>query len=113
MDWDRWLPYLMSSYREVPQASAGYSPFELLYGRQVTGPLNILRDAWEQCSGAQPVPVLHYVLQMREKMEKMAKLVHDNMKEGQVRQKHYFDREAGVRVFQPGQKVLLLLPTSC
>ena len=25
-DWDRWLPYLMFAYREVPQASTGFSP---------------------------------------------------------------------------------------
>lgn len=33
-DWDKWLPYLLFAYREVPQASTGFSPFELLYGRQ-------------------------------------------------------------------------------
>uniref|UniRef100_A0A3B3Q5E6 Integrase catalytic domain-containing protein n=1 Tax=Paramormyrops kingsleyae TaxID=1676925 RepID=A0A3B3Q5E6_9TELE len=111
-DWDRWLPYLMFSYREVPQASTGYSPFELLYGRQVRGPLDVLRDAWEQASEPQPVPVLQYVLQMRKKMEQMAKLVHVNMEKAQVRQKHGFDKKAKARVFRPGQEVLLLLPTS-
>ena len=34
-DWDNLLPYLLFAYREVPQASTGFSPFELLYGRQV------------------------------------------------------------------------------
>ena len=29
-DWDEWLPYLLFAYREVPQASTGFSPFELL-----------------------------------------------------------------------------------
>ncbi|CAM4607160.1 unnamed protein product [Caretta caretta] len=31
-DWDNLLPYLFA-IREVPQASTGFSPFELLYGR--------------------------------------------------------------------------------
>ncbi|KAL7870568.1 hypothetical protein SRHO_G00080650 [Serrasalmus rhombeus] len=35
-DWDRWLPFLLFAYREVPQASTGFSPFQLLYGREVT-----------------------------------------------------------------------------
>ena len=34
-DWDECLPYLLFAYREVPQASTGFSPFELLYGRKV------------------------------------------------------------------------------
>ena len=38
-DWDRLLPYLLFAYREVPQASTGFSPFELLYGHNVRGPL--------------------------------------------------------------------------
>lgn len=57
-DWDWWLPYLLFAYREIPQASTGFSPFELLYGHQVRGPLDLLRDYWEsqearwrQCGG--------------------------------------------------------------
>ncbi|CAJ0949330.1 unnamed protein product [Ranitomeya imitator] len=30
-DWERYLPHLLFAYREVPQASTGFSPFELLY----------------------------------------------------------------------------------
>lgn len=45
--WNQWLPYLLFAYREVPQASTGFSPFELLYGRDVRGPLTLLRELWE------------------------------------------------------------------
>ena len=34
----------MFAYREVKQESLGYSPFELLYGRTVRGPMSILRE---------------------------------------------------------------------
>jgi transposase InsO family protein len=44
-DWDKLLPYLLFAYREVPQASTGFSPFELLYGWQVRGPLDILKES--------------------------------------------------------------------
>ena len=46
-DWDRLLPYVLFAYREVPQASTGFSPFELLYGQSVRGPLDVLRETWE------------------------------------------------------------------
>jgi len=45
-DWDEHLPYLLLAYREVPQESTGFSPFELLYGRRVRGPLDVLKEAW-------------------------------------------------------------------
>lgn len=41
-DWDKLLPYLLFAYREMPQASTGFSPFELLYGRAIRGPLDII-----------------------------------------------------------------------
>ena len=31
-DWDKALPYVLFTYREVPQSTTGFSPFELLYG---------------------------------------------------------------------------------
>lgn len=37
-DWDKVIPYLLFAYREVSQASTGFSLFELLYGRAVRGP---------------------------------------------------------------------------
>jgi len=43
-DWDRYLGPLLFAYREVRQDSLGYSPFELLYGRTVRGPMCILKE---------------------------------------------------------------------
>ena len=36
--WDKVLPYVLFSYREVPEASTGFSPFELVYGWPIRGP---------------------------------------------------------------------------
>lgn len=46
-DWDRLIPYVLFAYREVLQTSTGFSPFELLYGRDVRGPLDVLKEKWE------------------------------------------------------------------
>ena len=45
-DWDEYLPALLCAIREVPQESLGFSPFELLYGRNGRGPMAILRELW-------------------------------------------------------------------
>ena len=44
--WDRSLPALLFALREIPNSSLGYSPFELLYGLNVRGPMSILRELW-------------------------------------------------------------------
>ena len=46
--WPRYLNALLFAYREVPQESTGFSPFELLYGRTVRGPMSILRKLWTE-----------------------------------------------------------------
>lgn len=42
--WDRYLAPLLFAYREVPQSSLGFSPFELIYGRHVRDPLTVLKE---------------------------------------------------------------------
>ncbi|XP_035998471.1 uncharacterized protein LOC118564417 [Fundulus heteroclitus] len=110
-DWDQWLPYLLFAYREVPQVSTGFSPFELLYGRQVRGPLDLLKDCWEDAK-PEGENIAAYVINMRERLQEMASFAQDNLKAAQQHQKTWYDQKARDRVFLPGQKVLLLLPTS-
>ena len=46
-NWDWYLPAVLFAYREVPKASTGFFfPFQLLYGRTVRGPLQLLKDLW-------------------------------------------------------------------
>ena len=67
-DWDRLLPYLLFAYGEVPQASTGFSPLELVYCRNVRGPLDILRESLE-ASARSPESVVSYVLMIQERLE--------------------------------------------
>lgn len=84
-DWDKHLPFLLFAYREVPQASTGFSPFELLYGREVWGPLDVLRETWEADHRSSDSIVSH-VLAMHEKMSHMTELVKDNLASAQQEQ---------------------------
>ena len=70
-DWDSLIPFLLFAYREVPQESTGFSPFELLYGRDVRGPLDILKEAWSSDKRSN-LNVISYVLMMRDRLESMA-----------------------------------------
>ncbi|KAL2089209.1 hypothetical protein ACEWY4_016108 [Coilia grayii] len=111
-DWDEWLPYLLFAYCEVPQASTGFSPFELLYGRQVRGPLDMMKEAVEGQPPQNGMNILSYIIKMRDKMESLTEQVQENMKVAQATQKRWYDRSARDRAFKLGQQVLLLLPTT-
>ena len=56
--------------------------------------------------------VVSYILLMRERLEKMRQEAHTNMLGACTRQKTWYDKGARERSFQPGDQVLVLLPTS-
>ena len=109
-DWDKLVPYLLFAYREVPQASTGFSPFELLYGQDVRGPLDILKESWE-ASQKSDKSIVSYVLSTHEKILKMSELVQKNLSKSQTRQKNWYNRKSRVHEFKAGDTVLVLLPT--
>ncbi|XP_073721145.1 uncharacterized protein [Misgurnus anguillicaudatus] len=111
-DWDQWLPYVLFAYREVPQSSTGFSPFQLMYGHEVKGPLSLIRELWEGDTMTRDKPnVIDYVLAMRQKLQRMTELATTHLSEAQKRQKTWYDRKTERRSFEPGQKVLVMLPT--
>ena len=110
-DWDKLIPYVLFAYREVPQASTGFSPFELVYGRPVRGPLDVLKESWEVGTHSKE-SVLSYVLAAQERLDKMATLVKGNLDKAQRVQKRWYDRNARQREFKVGDNVLVLLPTA-
>ena len=111
-DWDKYLPALLFAISEDPQESLGFSPFELLYGRNVKGPMAILRELWSgEAPDGQVISTYQYVIELRDRLEQTCKLAHENLKKVQIKQKAYYDRRARSRKFNVGDKVLLLLPT--
>ena len=72
----------------------------------------ILRELWSrETPNEQVLSMYQYVTEFRERLEQTCKLAHENLKKVQIKQKAYYDRRARSRRFDPGDKVLLLLPT--
>ncbi|XP_076469670.1 uncharacterized protein LOC143300000 [Babylonia areolata] len=68
--WDRYIPALLFAYREATQESLGFSPFELLYGRTVRGPLSVLRQLWtEEHTSEEVRTTAEYVVDLRNRIE--------------------------------------------
>nr|XP_024655059.1 uncharacterized protein LOC112430808 [Maylandia zebra] len=110
-NWDHWLDPLLFAVREVPQASTGFSPFELLFGRRPRGVLDLIKESWED--GPSPAKnEIQYVLDLRAKLHTLGRLSRENLLQAQQRQQRLYDRGARLRQFSPGDKVLVLLPTS-
>lgn len=109
-DWDKLIPFFLFAYREVPQESMRFSSFELLYGRDVREPLDVLKQEWAADHSHNPNVISYHL--MREKMEAMCEHVQKNLQKARSRQKAWYDQTAREHLFQSGEQVLILLPTS-
>lgn len=70
---------------EVPHASTGFSPFELLYGRQPRGVLDVIREAWEE-GPSYSCGEIQDVLDLQAKLHTLGWLSMKNLLQAQDRQ---------------------------
>jgi hypothetical protein len=110
--WDDSLQYLLFTIREVLNESLGFSPFELLYGRQARGPLDLLREQWESEVNNEKKDVISFVLGMRDSLRRASEAARENEEKFRREKKSWYDGKARARSLSPGEEVLLLLPTS-
>ena len=109
-DWDRYVEPLLFAYREAPQASTRFSPFELLYGRTVRGPMCILREMWSKEGVNEDVFTLYeYVFDLRNRIAETCDLASQNLRSAH---KQHFDKKAKMRKLVAVDQILILLPTN-
>ncbi|XP_063959750.1 uncharacterized protein LOC135155081 [Lytechinus pictus] len=111
-DWDRYIGPVLFAYRSAPQASLRYSPFELIYGRQVRGPLDILKDLWsDETHDPELKTTYQYVVDLKERLKSTLEAAHDELRKATSRSERHYNVRSRQRKFDPGDKVLILLPT--
>lgn len=112
-DWDRYIAPLLFAYRGVKQESLGFSPFELLYGRTVRGPMEILRELWtKENMGGEVKSTYEYVVDLRNRISETCELARTELQKAQEKQRNYYNRKAVKRNIRVGRRVLVLRPTS-
>ena len=109
-EWDCTLKYLLLAYRDSPHSVTGFSPFSLMFGREVRGPLELLRTSWVEGDEVEECNVSEWLIGVKLKMIEMAELVSDREKIAKAKMKTYFDKGAKVKTFQVGEKVLVRRP---
>ena len=108
--WDIWLPDVLMALRTVPHSATGFSPFELLFGREARTPLKALRETMSQPSKT-PVSVLKYLSELTKKMEITQEIVKERDKQAKEQSKVYYDRKAREDSLSVGESVLCMSPT--
>ena len=103
-DWPEILPGIMMAYRSTPATqSTQYSPFFMLYGREMRLPIDTVLQPKEHL----PQNYKVYLSRILQNLEVCRKLAGDNIKAAQVKYKHQYDKKTKEPDFRPAQRVWL------
>ena len=107
--WDRHLRYLLFAYRDTPHCVTGFSPFDLLFGREVKGPLGLIHCSWVEGEG-EVAGTNEWLVALKQQMATMSKIVSEREKLAKAKMKQYYDKAAKDKVFMAGDLVLVRKP---
>ena len=107
--WDSLLKFVLFAYRDTPHIVTGYSPFTLMFGREVRGPLALLRSSWAEDS-EDPCDVGEWLVNVKARMSEMSELVSMREVKAKSKMKEYYDKTASVKEFVSGDMVLVRKP---
>ena len=112
--WHKFVPALLFACMELPSESTWFSPFRLLFGREVRGPITLLSDVWtdKHKPDEEDKDVYRYVFELQNTIWETCQIAAQNSQTQSARNKTVFDKKTKDRKFQVGDEVLLLLPST-
>lgn len=76
-DWDVAMPFLLFAIRDSVNESIGFSPFELVYGHEVRGPLKMAKE--KSLEPKEAGEVLQYVAEFKDRLKTACELARDEL----------------------------------
>ena len=80
------LPFLLFAWREAPCSTTGFSPFELIFGNKVRGPLDVLLQEWMPTATTTHFS-MDWLPQLRQDLEDKRMVATEKQEEIQLRTK--------------------------
>ena len=95
---------------ESIQDSLGFSPFELVFGHSMCGPLKLLKEAWMSDKEEPSVNLLDYGATFRYCLFQTCEVANQNLQQAQTQMKVWYDKRSREWSFKPKDKVSALHP---
>jgi len=106
-EWEDLLPFVLMAYRSSPQDSTGFSPYRLLFGREMPKPIEVALQPKPNYEEFDPND---YRLKLEKGLEIVQQLAKENIERAQIRQQRNFNKEREERTFESGDWVYLFTP---
>jgi transposase InsO family protein len=97
-EWDSHIQSVLFAMREANHETTGYSPFRLMFGRTMKGPMAILKSIFtgnqEIRSGDTSGKYQEFIDKLSEKLRTGKEVARENIKDGKRKMKYYHDKKA-------------------
>ena len=107
-EWEDHLRHLCMAYNSSVQATTGYTPFYLMFGRQARMPIDVVYGP----APLQPSTTCEYAARLRTSLETAYQRVREQMDLRLDRQKEIYDRRVHGNPFKKGELVWLYSPAT-
>lgn len=107
-NWDELLPLLSMAYRSAVHESTGCTPNELMFGREVRLPVDLMFGAPPESTAS--LDCTEYACNLRKQVETVHDFARNRLCIESQRQKRLYDQRANANSFKEGDKVWLYNP---
>ena len=109
LDWVGQVPFALFALRSAPNRDTLYSPFELVYGRQVRTPLDIIHQGWVELD-FEELNTSEWADWLVDRLECWHEVMRKRSEIASKKRKESFDKKAVLRQFEVGDRVLCRIP---
>ncbi len=109
VDWAKFLPLALYSIRQIAHSATGYSPHELVFGRRVTGALDLLYAGWTEDLYSD-IEVSEWVVQLKDRLSVLENCSFLNELGVVEKRTESFNRNKSDRFLVVGDLILLRTP---
>ncbi|GFT13630.1 retrovirus-related Pol polyprotein from transposon 297 [Trichonephila clavipes] len=106
-EWNKHLPSILLALRTVSHESTGYTPSELVYGKNLRTPEMLVMEHWMEPEEEGDL-VTEYMFKLINRLKRCQEVAINKMEEMQVKRKTWYDKNAVKREFKDGDFVLVL-----
>ncbi len=108
-DWVRFLPIALFAIRQIPNRDVGFSPHEMIFGRAMRGPLDIVYAGWID-SGVREQLSEDWVLSLCDRLEVLHDIAYEKGLVESAKRKSQYDKHASKRELKVGDSVMTRIP---
>ena len=100
-DWDQCFDFITMAYNSTPHESIGISPYKLVFGREMSFPIDIITDKVDEAPH-EPKYVSEYVKEMEDRMRTAHGTARKHLKVSVKRQKMLYNTNVKYHIYEKG-----------